>query len=449
MGSAIPASVGAASYRSDQVVVALLGDGGYHESSNELGALRSIAAKKVIVVVLNNAKLGRIEGELKKPLGTALPNPDFVKIAQSWGFHGVRVNDDSPAAISSAIDECFATPGVSIVDLVEHPELYAKMWKEPRLIGADMLKEAYASVDISRLAPELKGVVSFTTYSGNGSVTYFGDLLNPLTGQVPDDCKEPLDCASFKHGFQVGSGAGFDSLSDSLAVNGVCYSVSNKPNPKHTSCYSTAFYMVEPADATPDLVIKNTAPVSISLGHLMGWLCENVNYPFFYIAGLATFSKVNSLGINQPPTRGKNLMQREELLAHIKQFPEMKEKTFFLSGIVSDFAANDEFRPANYEKVFPYFEGEEAIGGHYKLGTTSLERDSSKMHFHACGLTKKVSSIDEVKPSIVDHVCHMKPAESIVTDFEFEIYFSNSIKKHGEFAPKKSSGKVVGRLIED
>ena len=71
------------------------------------------------------------------------------------------------------------------------------------------------------------------------------------------------------------------------------------------------------------------------------------------------------------------------------------------------------------------------------------------MHFHACGLTKKVSSIDEVKPSIVDHVCHMKPAESIVTDFEFEIYFSNSIKKHGEFAPKKSSGKVVGRLIED
>ena len=47
MGSAIPAAVGAAAYRSDQVVVALLGDGGFHESSNELGALRSLGARKV------------------------------------------------------------------------------------------------------------------------------------------------------------------------------------------------------------------------------------------------------------------------------------------------------------------------------------------------------------------------------------------------------------------
>ena len=400
------------------------------------------------MVVLNNAKLGRIEGELKKPLGTALPNPDFVKLAAAWGFHGVRVNDDSPAAMAKAIDECFTTPGVSIVDLVEHPEMYAKMWKEPRFHGKDMLKEAHACVDVSRLAPELKGAVSLERFLGNGCVTYHGDLMNPLKGRVPDDCKEPLDCASFKHGFQVGSGAGFDSLSDSMAVNGVCYSVSNKPSAAHTKCYSTAYYMVEPADAASDLVLKSTKPVAMPLGHLMGWLAEQVGYPFFYLAGLATFKVVNSLGINQPPTKGKNLMDRDVLMAHVGEFPEMKEKTLCLSGVVSDFASNDEHRPANYEKVFPYFEGEDAIAGKHKYRQTSLLRDSTKMHFHAVGLTKKIKSVKEVEPSIVDHVCHIKPAESIVTEFEFEIYLSNAIKKHGEFTPKYR-GKHVGHLIDD
>ena len=95
-----------------------------------------------------------------------------------------------------------------------------------------------------------------------------------------------------------------------------------------------------------------------------------------------------------------------------------------------------------------YFEGEDVIAGKHKYRQTSLLRDSTKMHFHAVGLTKKIKSVKEVEPSIVDHVCHIKPAESIVTEFEFEIYLSNAIKKHGEFTPKYR-GKHVGHLIDD
>lgn len=97
MGFALPAAIGAKMGAMDREVVAIIGDGGYQMTIQELGVIfqHNIPVK---IVVLNNDHLGMVRQwqELffeKRYASTVMVNPDFVKIAEGYSIEAKRVSE--------------------------------------------------------------------------------------------------------------------------------------------------------------------------------------------------------------------------------------------------------------------------------------------------------------------------------------------------------------------
>lgn len=96
MGFALPAAIGAKMGVPDREVIAIIGDGGYQMTIQELGTILQTKAA-VKIVVLNNSFLGMVRQwqQLffdKRYASTEMVNPDFVKIAEGYGIAGNRVS---------------------------------------------------------------------------------------------------------------------------------------------------------------------------------------------------------------------------------------------------------------------------------------------------------------------------------------------------------------------
>ncbi|PKV51988.1 acetolactate synthase large subunit [Aquimarina sp. MAR_2010_214] len=95
MGFALPAAIGAKMGAPDREVVAIIGDGGYQMTIQELGTIFQTKVP-VKVVVLNNSFLGMVRQwqQLffdKRYASTEMVNPDFVKIAEGYHIKSTRV----------------------------------------------------------------------------------------------------------------------------------------------------------------------------------------------------------------------------------------------------------------------------------------------------------------------------------------------------------------------
>jgi acetolactate synthase-1/2/3 large subunit len=95
MGFALPAAIGAKMAAPDREVVAIIGDGGYQMTIQELGTIfqQKTAVK---IVVLNNEFLGMVRQwqQLffdKRYASTEMTNPDFVTIAKGYAIEARRV----------------------------------------------------------------------------------------------------------------------------------------------------------------------------------------------------------------------------------------------------------------------------------------------------------------------------------------------------------------------
>jgi len=96
MGFALPAAIGAKMGVPDREVVAIIGDGGYQMTCNELGTILQTKAA-VKIVVLNNSYLGMVRQwqELffdKRYASTEMVSPDFVKLAEAYDIEAQRVS---------------------------------------------------------------------------------------------------------------------------------------------------------------------------------------------------------------------------------------------------------------------------------------------------------------------------------------------------------------------
>ena len=96
MGFALPAAIGAKMGAPEREVVAVIGDGGYQMTIQELGTIfqTQVAVK---IVVLNNDFLGMVRQwqQLffdKRYASTEMTNPDFVTIAKGYHIDAVRVS---------------------------------------------------------------------------------------------------------------------------------------------------------------------------------------------------------------------------------------------------------------------------------------------------------------------------------------------------------------------
>ncbi|SDL82267.1 biosynthetic-type acetolactate synthase large subunit [Kriegella aquimaris] len=99
MGFALPAAIGAKMGAMDREVVAIIGDGGYQMTIQELGTIFQNKTP-VKIVVLNNEHLGMVRQwqELffdRRYASTVMTNPDFVKIAEGYHIKAKKVSQRS------------------------------------------------------------------------------------------------------------------------------------------------------------------------------------------------------------------------------------------------------------------------------------------------------------------------------------------------------------------
>ena len=95
MGFALPAAIGAKMGAPDREVIAIIGDGGYQMTIQELGTIFQLQIP-VKIVVLNNDFLGMVRQwqQLffdKRYASTEMVNPDFVTIAKGYFIDAERV----------------------------------------------------------------------------------------------------------------------------------------------------------------------------------------------------------------------------------------------------------------------------------------------------------------------------------------------------------------------
>lgn len=111
MGFALPAAIGAKMGAMNREVVAVIGDGGYQMTIQELGTIfqQQVAVK---IVVLNNDFLGMVRQwqQLffdKRYASTEMVNPDFVTIAKGYQIQAKRV--DERKDLDQAVKEMMAS----------------------------------------------------------------------------------------------------------------------------------------------------------------------------------------------------------------------------------------------------------------------------------------------------------------------------------------------------
>jgi acetolactate synthase-1/2/3 large subunit len=124
MGYGLPAAIGAKLGRPDLEVWAIVGDGGFQMSLNEL-ATAVQEELDIRVAVINNGYLGMVRQwqdlfHSKNYSEVLIPGPDLVKLAEAYGCTGIRVERDEE--ILPAIERARAAKGPVVLDFKIDPE---------------------------------------------------------------------------------------------------------------------------------------------------------------------------------------------------------------------------------------------------------------------------------------------------------------------------------------
>lgn len=123
MGFALPAALGT-QVGTDRLVVAIIGDGGYQMTFQELGTIAQ-ENLPVKVMVLNNSFLGMVRQwqELffdNRYSSVHLANPDFVKLADAFGINASRVSEREN--LTAAIETMVNSEGPYVLEVVVENE---------------------------------------------------------------------------------------------------------------------------------------------------------------------------------------------------------------------------------------------------------------------------------------------------------------------------------------
>jgi acetolactate synthase-1/2/3 large subunit len=119
MGFGLPAAFGAQRGRPDKTVVAVIGDGGFQMTIQELGTIWQNKAP-IKIVLLNNNFLGMVRQwqQLffdKRYSSTELTNPDFITIARGFGIDGKKVSDRDDLDVT--IEEMLSHEGPFLLEV--------------------------------------------------------------------------------------------------------------------------------------------------------------------------------------------------------------------------------------------------------------------------------------------------------------------------------------------
>jgi acetolactate synthase-1/2/3 large subunit len=119
MGYGLPAAVGVQMAHRDALVIDIAGEASILMNIQELSTAVQFRCP-VKIFILNNEYMGMVRqwqellhgGRYSQSYSEALP--DFVKLAEAYGAHGIRCSD--PAKLDDAIREMIDTPNTVIFD---------------------------------------------------------------------------------------------------------------------------------------------------------------------------------------------------------------------------------------------------------------------------------------------------------------------------------------------
>ena len=124
MGFSLPAAIGAQMAAMDRTVVAIIGDGCFQMTIQELGTIwqQNLPVK---VVIFNNNFLGMVRQWQQlffdnRYSQVELKNPDFVAISKGFGIASTKV--ELRENLSEALDIMFAHDGPYVLEVVVEKE---------------------------------------------------------------------------------------------------------------------------------------------------------------------------------------------------------------------------------------------------------------------------------------------------------------------------------------
>lgn len=123
MGFGLPAAIGASLAEDKTPVVCIAGDGSFQMNASELATCKDYGLP-VKIFLIDNGYLGMVRQLQQKFYGsryseTKISNPDFVKLAESFGVKAIRVSKEEE--IMPALKEVFATNEPALIDFVVEP----------------------------------------------------------------------------------------------------------------------------------------------------------------------------------------------------------------------------------------------------------------------------------------------------------------------------------------
>jgi acetolactate synthase-1/2/3 large subunit len=121
MGFGLPAAIGAQLARPGELVIAVVGDGGFQMTNQELATAMQYELP-VKIVIMNNGYLGMVRQWQEMFYDRTYSEvdlsiaPDFVKLAEAFGAGGFRAT--TPAEFPAAMEAAIAYKGVAVIDVV-------------------------------------------------------------------------------------------------------------------------------------------------------------------------------------------------------------------------------------------------------------------------------------------------------------------------------------------
>jgi acetolactate synthase I/II/III large subunit len=119
MGYGIPGAIGAAFAKPDKNIVAVVGDGDFQMTSQELATINEYDLP-ILVCIINNSSLSIIKQWQNRYYGKCyqveLKNPNFIKLSHAYHIPAVKI--DSPGQISSAIYKALSFKKPYLIEIV-------------------------------------------------------------------------------------------------------------------------------------------------------------------------------------------------------------------------------------------------------------------------------------------------------------------------------------------
>jgi acetolactate synthase-1/2/3 large subunit len=132
MGFALPGAIAASLVHPDRRILAVCGDGGFMMNVQEMETARRLNSN-FVAMVWEDGGYGLIawkqETEFERHTDLSFGNPDWLKLAAAFGWHGYRV--ERSADLAPTLEKAFNDEGPSLVivpiDYRENPLLTKRL----------------------------------------------------------------------------------------------------------------------------------------------------------------------------------------------------------------------------------------------------------------------------------------------------------------------------------